>query len=189
MSHPKAQFSLQSITATIGASALMLGILLPTTSTPANAIDLGDGRTFFESSPRLIRSATSNSSTGLATYQFTITIPEDAGESLQAVTITQKSNLELISFDMSESSAFKGDSFAGGSSLTLANIGGNTTSESEKVTVMFDQPVQPGNTVTISLRARNPQYSGIYQFGVTAFPVGQNSSGLYLGTARLNLGK
>ena len=173
----------------VGAGALMWGLLLPATlsSVPANAYDIGGGRTTFERSPHLTRVAISNVASGPATYHFTIMVPKDAGEPMQAVTITQQPNLEQIGFKLAKSSAFRGDSFAGGPSLSLANIGGSRTSDSNEVTVVFDQPVRPGNTVTISLKGSRPMYGGVYQFGVTAFPVGQNSPGLYLGSSSVTI--
>jgi Protein of unknown function (DUF2808) len=52
---------------------------------------------------------------------------------------------------------------------------------------VFDQPVQPGSVVTLALQVdANPQIAGIYQFGVTAFPVGENSTGQFLGVERIN---
>ncbi|NET61663.1 MAG: hypothetical protein F6K47_37750 [Symploca sp. SIO2E6] len=40
----------------LGFTAIVLGITLPTTLSqlPTNAIELGDGRTFFDKSPRLV---------------------------------------------------------------------------------------------------------------------------------------
>ncbi|NET57568.1 MAG: DUF2808 domain-containing protein [Symploca sp. SIO2E6] len=176
----------------LGTTALLLGILLPTTlsSLPTNAVELGEGKTFFDRSPRLTQVATSNPSANLpATYQFTISLPEDAGEPLQAITITQYENVEHIKFDLSQSSAFIGDSFAGGPAISLANVGGNQSNDTNEITVMFDEPVLPGNQVTVSLKAkRNPRVSGAYLFGVTAFSVGDNSPGLYLGSRDLHLG-
>ena len=189
MSRTTNKIALPSIkTGAIAASALMLGVLVQATpsSLPASAVDLGGGRTFFDQSPRLIRTAASRTSSHApSTYQFTIEVPSDAGEPLKAV--TQKPNVERIEFDLSENRAFIGDSFAGGPQLSLANIGGIQPSDSNEVTVVFDQPVEPGNTVTVSLRAKkNPHNGGVYLFGVTAFPVGNNSPGLYLGPARLH---
>ena len=170
------------------AGLVTLGILLPTTFLSANAIDLGDGRTSFEKSPRLIRTAASRSSVGSpSSYQFTIEVPKDAGEALNAITISPKGNAEKINFNVSNSEAFIGDSFAGGTDLSLANIGGSQINDSNEVTFVFDQPVQPGNTVTVSLKTnRNPRFPGVYLFGVTAFPEGENSPGLYLGSGRLH---
>ena len=191
MSRTTNKIALPSIkTGAIAASTVMLGVLVQATLSglPASAVDLGGGRTFFDQSPRLIRTAASlTSSRTPSTYQFTIEVPSDAGEPLKAVTITQKPNAERIKFDVSENRAFIGDSFAGGPQLSLANIGGIQPSDSNEVTVVFDQPVEPGNTVTVSLKAKkNPHSGGVYLFGVTAFPVGNNSPGLYLGTARLH---
>ena len=57
-----------------------------------------------------------------------------------------------------------------------------------EVTVMFDQPIEPGNTVTVRVKPkRNPSFGGVYQFGVTAYPEGQNSQGLYLGSRRIDI--
>ena len=56
----------------------------------------------------------------------------------------------------------------------------------QTITVIFDPPVPPGNTVSIGLKpVRNPDYGGVYQFGITAYPPGENSPGLYLGVGRL----
>jgi len=176
----------------LGASALTLGILLPPTlfSVPLKAVELTQSKTFFDRSPRLTRVASSNTTANLpATYQFTISLPEDAGEPLQAVTITQHKNLERIKFDLNQSSAFIGNSFTGGPAISLANVGGNQSSDANEVTVVFDEPVLPGNEVTVSLKAkRNPQAGGVYLFGVTAFSVGEDSPGLYLGSRDLHLG-
>ncbi|NJO94284.1 MAG: DUF2808 domain-containing protein [Hydrococcus sp. RM1_1_31] len=138
--------------------------------------------------PRLIRAAaTQVTPNAPSTYQFTIHVPKNAGEPLKAVTITQKTSPERIKFDASNSKAFMGDSFAGGPAISLANIGGSQPSDDNSVTIVFDKPVEPGNTVTVSLRAfHNPQFGGIYQFGVTAYPIGEKSEGLYLGSARLH---
>lgn len=170
------------------ASCLALGILLPTTFWSANAFDLGDGRTSFVRAPRLIRTAASNSSANSpSNYHFTIEVPKDAGEALKAVTISPKENANKINFDVSQSKAFRGDSFAGGTDLSLTSIGGSNISGSNEVTFVFDEPVQPGSRVTVSLKtSRNPRGGGVYLFGVTAFPEGVNSPGLYLGSGRLH---
>ena len=171
------------------ASSLALAILLPINLGSADAVDLSDGRKAFEKSPVLIRSATSFSAANSpSTYQFTIEVPEDAGEALKAVTISPKENAQNINFDVSQGNAFIGDSWAGGTDLSLANIGGSQIGDSNEVHFVFDEPVKPGNTVTVSLEAtRNPRTGGVYLFGVTAFPEGENSPGLYLGSGRLHI--
>lgn len=184
-------FSLPSlITGLVTASTLSLGMLIsPTLSNlSANAFDLGNGQTTFLKSPRLIRAASTQTSRSTpSTYQFTIAVPENAGEALQAVTISQKTSPEQIDFEVSDSEAFIGDSFAGGPLVSLSSIGGEKAPDTNEVTIVFDEPIQPGNTVTVSLEANhNPTVGGVYQFGVTAYPVGESSPGLYLGSARLH---
>ncbi len=153
----------------------------------ASAFEDGNEKTFFERSPRLIRSATSFRSPWIrANYYFTIEVPSDAGKPLKAVTIIQQTNLEQIVFFPSQTRAFFGDSFDSDDSIPLASVN-RETSEKNGLKVVFEQPVEPGLTVTISLRVRNPRYGGIYQFGVTAFPVGAQSQGLYLGIGRIHL--
>ena len=172
----------------LGTGALIFGIGLGTClfSLSVSPLDLGDGKTSFERSPVLVRSATSFRGPAiLSSYQFTITIPEDAGEPLQAVTIVQQPNFETIRFRRDRTRAFLGDSFNGGTSLAV-NAVESPVGEANQVKVVFEQPVEPGNTVTISLRGRNPLYGGVYQFGITVFPVGENSPGLYLGVGRLH---
>ncbi|HEY9598607.1 MAG TPA: DUF2808 domain-containing protein [Cyanophyceae cyanobacterium] len=173
------------------ASGLFLSVLLPTAlfTLPSAAVELANGQTFFNRSPRLIRATASNKTANTpSTYQFTIAVPADAGEPLQAVTITQKPNVEQIDFNVSNSSAFIGDNLAGGLAIPLASIGGSEPSDSNEVTVVFDHPVAPGNSITVSLDVKqNPVLGGIYQFGVTAFSPGENSSGLYLGSAAIHL--
>ena len=173
----------------LGTRAFILGIGLlwsPLFSLPVSPLDLGDGRTTFERSPRLVRSATSFRGPAiLASYQFTIVIPEDAGEALQAVTIVQQPNFETINFRRDRTRAFLGNSFNGGTSVGVVAVE-SSSPEGKQIKVVFEQPVEPGNTVTISVRGRNPLYGGVYQFGITVFPVGENSPGLYLGVGRLH---
>ncbi len=173
------------------ASFLTLSVFSPSYIARVNAFDLENESTVFNSSPRLIRTAATNSApNNPAKYHFTIEVPQNAGASLKAVTITQKLNLEKIKFDASKSTAFLGDSFSGGKAVNLADIGGDLPQDTNEVTIVFDEPIQPGNTVTIALKAkRNPFFGTIYLFGVTAFPEGDNSSGLYLGSGRLRLSR
>ena len=173
------------------ATSLTLSVFSLSYVNRVNALELENESSIFETSPHLIRTAATNSApNNPAKYHFTIEVPENAGSSLKAVTITQKTNLEKIEFDVSKSTAFLGDSFSGGESVNLANLGGNEPQGTNEVTIVFDQPIQPGNTVTVALKAkRNPFFGSIYLFGVTAFPEGENSSGLYLGSGRLRLSR
>ena len=175
------------------ASTLTLGLLIPSTFASVNALEVVvEKKAMFEASPRLIRTATTNSTVnGPSTYHFTIEVPENSGEALKAVTISQKDNPDYINLAVNRSNAFIGDSFAGGPDLELADIGGDLSTNPNDVTFVFDEPVQPGETVTVRVKAkRNPSVDGIYLFGVTAFPEGgEDSPGLYLGSGRLHFYK
>ncbi|MBW4521175.1 MAG: DUF2808 domain-containing protein [Scytolyngbya sp. HA4215-MV1] len=164
---------------------IVLGGLIPAFS--AIAGQLSNGQSFFNHPPLLIRTATtSHSRYTPATYQFTLRVPADAGEPLGAVKIAQVENSEKIAFEPNHSTAFIGDSLAGGPMLSLASIGGEQPKDATEVTVVFDPPVQPGKTVTVEIRATQNPNGGIYLFGVTAFPAGENSLGQFLGHGRLH---
>ena len=173
----------------LGITTLTLGTLLSGSllNSIAAAVNVDSRQVGFESSPRLTRTAVATypGIGALAQYHFTIAVPENAGKPLQAIKITQQENLERIRFDLSQSNAFAGERFAGGSAVSLASTGGTDSSNVNEVTIVFDPPVQPGSTVTIALRGKRPTWGGIYLFGVTAFPVGENSVGSYLGSGRM----
>ena len=186
---PKTFRSFSNKNSLLVAGSLALSILVSSNVSSANAFELGKAARGFEKSPVLIRSAASFSGARTpSTYQFTIAVPKDAGEALKAVKISPKDNAKQIKFNVSQSEAFMGDSLAGGTNLSLANVGGSQINDSNEVTVVFDKPVQSRNTITVSLEVkRNPNTGGVYLFGITAFPEGANSPGLYLGSGRLHI--
>ncbi|WP_138499726.1 DUF2808 domain-containing protein [Nostoc sp. PA-18-2419] len=160
------------------------------TSTKAESISIDQSeQTFFNHPPQLIRAAAPQTARDTSsTYEFTLTVPKDAGQPLKAVKIAQAKNLETIKFDINKSKAFASERFAAGPEIRLASIGGNDQpSTLGEAIVVFDQPVQPGSTVTVALAAqKNPSLDGVYLFGVTAYPVGDNGLGQFLGYGRIN---
>jgi Protein of unknown function (DUF2808) len=182
-------YFLSSQSRLLGVSTLLLSTLLAV-STPIAAVQASDDQSSFTHAPRLIRSASSSSSPETsATYQFTLKVPEDAGAPLKAVNIKQQHNSVKTRFDASQTRASQGERFAKRSAIPLTSIGGAESAEGD-VTVVFDQPVQPGSTVTISLKAvENPAVDGTYLFGVTAYPVGDKTRGISLGYGRLQFDK
>ena len=171
--------------------ALIAGAILPISlsTNPASAVELPNGEVAFSKGPRLTRAATTSRSRNspIATYQFTIEVPEDAKEALGSVVIQQRSGGDTVKFKEDKSSAFFGDSLAGGPDVSLAAVGGIEQQPGE-VGIVFDQPIEPGNTVTVRVKPkRNPSSGGTYQFGVTAYPEGENVRGLYLGSRRINI--
>ncbi|MCU0565141.1 MAG: DUF2808 domain-containing protein [Oculatellaceae cyanobacterium Prado106] len=156
----------------------------------AEAVQLRDGRVYFVQPPRLLSLSTSENraSASTATYDLTLTIPEDAGEPLQRVVIEQRdgdSNLRNISFDPTDVEAFVGERGDRGEPIPL----GETTfdRETQTLSVQFNPAVLPGTTVILRLEPRrNPRSEGVYLFGITAFPPGETAYGQFLGYGRLH---
>ncbi|MGI0494564.1 DUF2808 domain-containing protein [Alkalinema pantanalense CENA528] len=159
----------------------------PAQAIQAQSLEMQARQSFFSHPPQLIRTAASQISTYTpSTYEFTIALPENAGQPLKAVKITQEPNFETIKFATNRSQAFAGNRYAAGPQIALASLGG-TEDPAGGVTIVFDQPVQPGQTVTVSLEANaNPSWSGVYLFGVTAYPEGESSRGQFLGYGRFH---
>jgi hypothetical protein len=153
----------------------------------AKAVELQGGRTAFSGSPQLLEATTTFNSVRAwgAKYYFTIALPKDAGEPLGKITIQQKKSSDDIDFYADETFAFAGDRSQEGENLSLGTV--NWQEDTKTITIVFDPPLAPGQTATIGLKPkRNPDYGGVYLFGVTAFPAGENPQGLYLGAGRLN---
>ncbi len=146
------------------------------------------GQMFFSRVPRLVRvEASQKGAYEASTYEFTVSVPSDAGAPLQAVRIVQDQNFDTVKFNISQSKAFMGERYAAGPELPLASVGGAQPAPGE-ATIVFNQPVQPGSTVTIALDVKaNPPSGGVYEFGVTAFPAGEKGMGQFLGYGRINL--
>ncbi|HEY9907465.1 MAG TPA: DUF2808 domain-containing protein [Thermosynechococcaceae cyanobacterium] len=147
-----------------------------------------EGQTFFSKPPQLSRVAASQ--TGVytpSTYEFTLTVPKNAGQPLKAVKIAQAENVETVKFDISTSKAFVGERLTASSEIRLASVGAEQPANPGEVTIVFEQPVQPGSTVTVALAVQNnPGWGGVYEFGVTAYPDGENGWGQFLGYRRIN---
>lgn len=166
------------------------GILLyPSFSTPSQAVQLQDGKVYFVHPPSLVSAATTErrTSDSSASYFFTLSVPEDAGEPLQQVEIAQRdgsTQARLVQFDAEDSRAFVGTRRDRGDDLNLGK--NNYNRDSQTLSVVFDPPVPPGTTVTLELQPkRNPRRDGIYLFGVTAYPAGADAHGQFLGYGRL----
>jgi len=166
--------------AVVLSTGLAFSLTLPTSLVLAG--QLPNGRVTFDHAPRLVGASTTQPAAFVSdgTYTFTLTVPQDAGAPLQAVTLSQVPNAQKIEFAVNQSRAI-----ANGETVPLASVGGTS---SDAVTIAFAQPIQPGSTVTISLQAvQNSGSGGVYLFGITAYPVGDQTSGLFLGYGRVTL--
>ncbi|MFB2981403.1 DUF2808 domain-containing protein [Microseira sp. BLCC-F43] len=169
--------------ATLAVSAAIWGVI----GQPALAVTLSDGTVNFVGVPRLEGASTTFNQTYAwgATYYFTISVPEDAGEPLQRIAIAQHEASEEIEFDLEESRAYEGTRRNQGSKIPL--LAATSNKDNQTLDLTFSQPVPPGKTVTIVLRpVQNPRYGGVYLFGVTAFPPGEKATGQFLGFGRLH---
>jgi hypothetical protein len=165
---------------------LALALSIATLTPSAPAVQLQDGKTYFVSPPQLQDFVTTERRIlASASYFLTLTLPEDAGEPLQKVTITQKDgSTRSRQIRIENSQAFEGTRRDRGADLPIQAT--NFDAETQTVEVVFDPPVTPGRTVTIELEPdRNPRRDGIYLFGITAFPPG-DSEGQFLGYGRLH---
>jgi hypothetical protein len=161
--------------------------LVPSQSIQAREIT--NGQKTFIRLPRLISSAAifPQQNSSISRYQFTIEVPENAGEALKAIKITQKKNLETVVFNQNKTRAVEGNNIKG-REISLATMG--EESQPGETTVVFNKPIEPGNTVTISVKPKqNPFVGGVYLFGITAYPTGNNSVETYLGSVRINIGQ
>lgn len=164
---------------------LLATLLIPTVISsivPATqAVQLRDGKVYFVQPPRLLKTATTYDDVGVwgATYYFTVSLPQNAGEPLQRITINQHSGLDTVRFDLKASSAAVGKQ-----KLQLQDV---VISDKKTISLTFAPPVEPGKTITVALKPKyNPVIEGVYLFGVTAFPLGEKSHGQFLGYGRLH---
>lgn len=176
------------------ATALMLAAslasvsLISLTGGSAQSVQLADGKTHFVQPPRFEGAmATQKTARFLgSTYYFTLTVPENAGESLQTVIITPEPAPDRVQFELKQTEAFEGTSDREGAKLPLQTV--TQDPKTQAIAVTFNPAVAAGKTVTIGLYAtRNPDTGGTYLYGVTAFPAGAQSSGQFLGYGRIQI--
>ena len=155
-------------------------------SLASKAVEAPDGTVAFESGIALVDAHTTFSGVRVrqARYYFDLELPNDLGEPLKKVVIGQRTGGDEVEFKPDKTTAYLGNHRDKNEQLELKAFVDETTAE---ITVEFDQPIPPGNTVTIGIKPRrNPDYGGVYLFGVTAYPPGDKSVGLYLGPGRLH---
>jgi hypothetical protein len=153
---------------------------------PAQAIKAPDGTVAFEAGLLLrdVHTTFDGVRVRQARYYFDLELPNDVGESLQKVVIQQRSGGDEVQFEPDETEVYLGNHRDKGERVqAIATIDEDT----EKITVQLEQPIPPGSSVTIGLKPEsNPDYSGVYLFGVTAYPTGEKARGMYLGAGRLH---
>lgn len=177
-------FQRLGITLALGAS--LWGLTVPATQ----AVQLADGTVAFAKPPRLLDAITTFRAVEArgARYYFTLFLPPTADEPLQKITVNLRRGADEIDYRLDETIAAVGTARNQTEKIAIAEA--IFDAETETVTVTFAEPVSPGTTFTLGLKPkRNPDFDGIYLFGVTAFPAGKKSQGIYLGAARLQFEK
>jgi hypothetical protein len=158
--------------------------------TPLAAVQMADGTVYFERPPSLVGATTTRSDVYASRprYYFTLDVPTDAGEPLQQISISQRTNYGVLGDvleDLEDVEAFLGTRRDRGDAIAIRDVA--VDEENQSVTVTLETPVAPGNAVTLALRPeRNPRRGGVYLFGVTAFPSGEKAQGQFLGYGRLH---
>ena len=168
----------------LAASITSLALLLVV---PVLALETKSDRTFFRKSPRLLDVITTfrGARIGFPTYYYTIELPDQSGEPLKTIVIRQRQGFESIDYYPDKTIAFQGTPDHRGNPLALQDS--QWDKQTETMTITLDPPVSPGTVFTVGLKPiRNPEYGGIYLFGVTVFPPGDNPLHLYLGSGRLD---
>ncbi len=150
------------------------------------AVQYPDGKLAFESAVLLKNTyATFNQVRARhAKYYFNLELPNNVGESLGKVIIKQRAGGDEIKFKPDKTRVYLGNHNNKQDELDSTTFYNEDTGE---IDVQFDRAIPPGSNLTIGLKPkRNPDLGGVYLFGVTAFPPGERSLGLYLGAGRLH---
>ncbi len=179
-----ANFSARAIRTWIAKAILPSSLVV--LAMPAIAAPLTNGRFSFDRAPQLVQVNSNAAQTNGRnhTYELVITVPQDAGAPLQAIRISQPQTATPVTFQPSATRVVAGNP---GQDIPLVNVGGAQPNPGE-LTLVLHHAVQPGETVRIQLTGdRNPSSSGIYLLGVTAYPTGENSPGLFLGYGRVTV--
>ncbi len=161
---------------------------------PAEAVQLRDRKTYFVQLPTLLEAETTTDRTYAsgATYYFAIAIPQNMGEPLQKLEISQAEGFESIDFIRDDTIAYleagTGDRMA--IPIKAEILLGQDQSQ-KKIIITFDPPILANSKLNrkliVGLRpSRNPRYDGVYLFGVTASPQGDRPNPQFIGYGRLH---
>ena len=111
-------------------------------------------------------------------YFFTFDFPTEAVEPLEKIVFEQVEGADYPRYRVGDFAAFDATDRTPFPLGTIEN-----SRDQRTLTIEFDPPIEPGQPVTVALRARNPR-SGIYIYQLSAYPVGA-TEGQYAGVERL----
>lgn len=160
-------------------TTVTLGVVASGTNNPSEAVQSASGATSFGVPFNLGGSRTSQASVRFrgATYYFTFDLPKTAAQPLYRVKIRQQGG-ELVEFNSQRTIAYLNRQPKEKCGLGEVKVDSNN----QEVDMVFNPPVQPGQTVTVGIGPfENPSVAGVYQFGVTAFPQGDQPQQQFVG--------
>lgn len=161
--------------------AFTLGISSTLWCAPALTSRLPNNRIVFDRPPEIIEATVLPTATaGDGQFQIVINLPYNAGEPMEALVVHPRDTSMCFPFDPYGSEAYLGKPESVMAEIPLASVGGMMMSPGE-VLVVFSEPIEPGNQVTVRLQPKHPPVPGIYEFGVTVYPSGDNPVGQFLG--------
>jgi hypothetical protein len=173
--------------ALLGLAALLLGVAPLVPATAGLALELR-GSTFFTSPPWKADLRTYNSNVGEAgvEHYLTIDLARTAGAPLARLSLQQirGADGDFLS-RLDQARAFVGRPRREGAAIAVVV---RFEAADGLLSLQFPNPVPPGTTVTVALRAwRNPMVSDTYLFQVVAWPAGPNpvASPVGVGTLRI----
>lgn len=162
----------------------------------AEAVQLRDGKTYFINLPMLIEAETTVNRIYArnATYYFAIALPQNMGEPLQKLEISQKEGFDSIDFFENDTLAYvqsPSGERVGIASKTEIVSSGDRSEDRNKITITFNPSIPASGDLNrkliVGLRPiSNPRTDGTYLFGVTAFPQGDRPNSQFLGYGRLS---
>ncbi len=161
-------------------------VLLLLENLPAQAVQTSNGKVYFADPPQLVRTITTQDDVYIPfpEYDFTISIPADAGEPIEKVVIQQQLNYNnYLDFEVQPTRVYWGANYHSPSSSPSQVT---YDPDHQALVIRFKPPLAPGQTVTLGLfPVQNPGVPGIYLFGITAYPPGPRVHGQFLGYGRL----
>ena len=173
--HMNSIFKVSKAAAILGGVALT-GSMLPLAG---NAVEIGDGQTVFEGYPLLTH--TSQASVGMRErYEFTIDLPDNAGEALRTVTFQPVAGSSSVDFYSESANATVNDATVEIAAVTMNDDG------SQLMEITFDEPVAPGSTVTIQVSGPRMSRGGPAMVGVLASADGANPLPYFMGCLPTN---
>ncbi len=154
---------------------------------PSAALPPVGNSAYFADPPELVRAISTEKVIDAPhpEYGFTLRIPGDAGAPVARVVIQQQQGYDNhLDFDLAHTRLYLGDSYSS-PKAPVGNVTYNPATRS--IAIFFNPPLAPGQTVTVGISPyQNPRVPGVYLFGVTAYPQGENPQGQFLGYGRLN---